>query len=64
MKLPRSDRFYLATKLIESLDDDKDLSSEWKKEIAERIARREAGETQHVSSEQVHQDIQRMISAS
>lgn len=59
--LPRSDRSYIARKLIESLDQEAELSPEWMAEIEQRVARRQSGETQSVSSEDVHADIERIL---
>jgi putative addiction module component (TIGR02574 family) len=61
LELPRSDRSYLASKLIESLDETEGLSPEWQQEIRERVARREAGETQHISKEELHRDIEKIL---
>ena len=61
LELPRSDRSYLATKLIESLNDEPDLSPEWRAEIASRVARRETGETHQISQEELHQDIEKIL---
>jgi putative addiction module component (TIGR02574 family) len=61
MELPRTDRCYIARKLIESLDQDADLSPEWMEEIEKRVARRESGESQSVSSEVVHADIEKIL---
>ena len=61
LELPRTDRSYLARKLIESLDEERELRSEWLDEIEERVARRESGETHSVSSEQVHLDIESIL---
>ncbi len=38
LELPRSDRSYLAAKLIESLEEE-ELSSEWREELDARVAR-------------------------
>ena len=61
LELPRSDRSYLAAKLIESLEEDHELSPEWMEEIEKRVARRQRGETQSVSREDVHRDIERIL---
>ncbi len=59
--LPRTDRSYIARKLIESLDQEAELSPEWMEEIEQRVARRQSGETKSVSSEEVHAEIERII---
>lgn len=59
--LPRSDRSYLAAKLIESLDEVEELSQDWRDEIRDRVARRESGETQHLSQEELHQEIEKIL---
>ena len=64
LDLPESERTWIVSKILKSFDSKQSLSVAWRKEISERIDRREAGEIQHVSSEQVHQDIQAIISAS
>lgn len=64
LNMPESERTWIVSKILKSFDSKQGLSAAWRKEISERIARREAGETQHVSSEQVHQDIQAIISSS
>ena len=62
LELPRTDRSYLAKKLIESLDGERELSAEWITEIEERVARRKSGKTQALSREQVHSDIESILS--
>jgi hypothetical protein len=62
LALSRTDRSYLATKLIESLDDDSELSPEWIEEIERRVARRQSGETHSVSSSEVHREIEQILS--
>jgi len=61
MELPRDDRSYIAKKLIESLDESPGLEAEWMKEIEERVARKQSGETSAVSNELVHQDIEKIL---
>jgi len=61
LDLPRADRSYLAKKLIESLDVERALSAEWMDEIEKRVARRKAGETHSITSEQVHLDIENLL---
>jgi len=62
LELPRSDRSYLASKIIESLDDEQDLSQEWRTEIDRRVARRQSGESVPVSREELHHDIENILS--
>jgi putative addiction module component (TIGR02574 family) len=61
LELPRSDRSYLAAKLIESLEEE-ELSPEWREELDKRVARWKSGETQSVSSEDVHRKIGKILS--
>jgi len=61
LELPRADRSYLASKLIESLDEDQELAPEWKEEIGKRVARRASGESTQISQEELHQDIERIL---
>jgi putative addiction module component (TIGR02574 family) len=63
LTLPRADRSYIANKLIESLDDEAPLSSEWQAEIQRRYARWQAGETQSIPSEEVHRRIEQLIAS-
>ena len=62
MELPVSDRSYIANKLIDSLEEGSDLSAEWMSEIQQRVARRAAGESEAVSRESVHADIEKILS--
>ena len=62
MELPRTDRSYLASKLIESLDDDCELSPEWLEEIGNRVARRESGESEQIPQEELHREIEGILS--
>ncbi len=61
LKLPRSDRSYLASKLIESLDEEQELSPEWKAEIGRRIERRKSGESTQISQDELHRDIGKIL---
>ncbi len=61
LALPRSDRSYLAAKIIESLEEDHELSPEWMEEIERRVSCRQSGETKSVSREDVHRDIERIL---
>lgn len=62
LELPRSDRSYLASKLIESLDEEQELTPEWKAEIGRRVARRIAGESTQISQDELHRDIEKILS--
>lgn len=57
LKLPREDRAYLATKIIESLDQNDDLSPEWMEELDRRVESWRSGASPSVSSENLHQEI-------
>lgn len=57
LKLPREDRSYLATKIIESLDKNDDLSPEWMEELDSRVESWRSGVSPSVSSEELHQEI-------
>jgi putative addiction module component (TIGR02574 family) len=57
LKLPRQDRSYLAAKIIESLDQNDDLSPEWMEELDRRVASWKSGESPAVSSENLHKEI-------
>ena len=56
LKLPRSDRSYIASKIIESLDAG-DLHSDWPQELENRFQRWESGESVPVSSDDLHSEI-------
>ena len=57
LKLPREDRSYLATKIIESLDQNDDLSREWMEELDRRVESWRSGVSPSVSSKDLHQEI-------
>ncbi len=61
LELPRSDRSYLASKLIESLDDEQELSPEWRAEIGRRVERRKSGESAQISQDELHRDIENIL---
>lgn len=61
LSLPRSDRSYLASKLIESLDETEDLTPEFRAELDRRVARWKSGEAQGVSSEELHREIEQIL---
>ncbi len=55
--LPRSDRSYLAAKIIESLDREDDIDPEWMAELDRRVESWKSGESPSVSSEDLHREI-------
>jgi len=61
LELSRNDRSYLVSKLIESLDDDRELSPEWMDEITKRVARRESGESESIAREDLHREIEAIL---
>ena len=62
LELPRNDRSYLASKLIESLDESEELTPEFQAELDARLARWKSGENQAVSSDELHREIEQMLS--
>jgi len=62
LELPRSDRSYLASKLIESLDEAEDLTPEFRAELDQRVTRWKSGEAKAVSSDELHRDIEKILS--
>ncbi|MFT6179778.1 MAG: putative addiction module component (TIGR02574 family) [Akkermansiaceae bacterium] len=63
LELPESERTWIVSKILGSFDKQPGLSPAWRKEIADRIARHKSGEAQSVSSEEVHRDIQKILSS-
>lgn len=61
LELPRSDRSYLASKLIESLDETEELTPEFRAELDQRVARWKSGEAKGVSSEELHGEIAQIL---
>jgi putative addiction module component (TIGR02574 family) len=61
LELPRIDRSYLASKIIESLDDESELTLEWQAEIGRRVERRKSGESVQISQDELHRDIERIL---
>ena len=55
LSMPRAERYYLATKLIGSLDDDDDveISQEWRDELNRRVESVRLGTAQLVPHEEV-----------
>jgi putative addiction module component (TIGR02574 family) len=62
LSLPRTDRSYLAAKLIESLDEEREFSPEILDELESRATRAHSGETQTVSLNEVRGKIQQVLS--
>jgi putative addiction module component (TIGR02574 family) len=61
LDLPLPERSYIAERLLVSLDDDGEISPEWRTELDARVGSREAGETRSFSKEEVHQRIQSLL---
>lgn len=61
LSLPRADRSYLATKLIESLDEEREFSPEVLDELESRSKRVRSGEVQAVSLDDVRDDIKQIL---
>jgi putative addiction module component (TIGR02574 family) len=61
LDLPLPERSYIAERLLVSLDDDGEISPEWRTELDARVRSREAGETRSFSKEEVHQRIQSLL---
>ena len=61
LKLPRSDRSYLAAKIIESLDQEDDISPEWMVELDRRVESWKSGESSSVSCEDLHLEIKNRL---
>ena len=56
-ELPRSDRSYLATKIIEGLDSGDVLSSEEIQGLDKRVQKAESGESPTIKSEDLHAEV-------
>lgn len=61
LKLPRVDRHFLLSKLIESLDDELELGAEVLDELERRVAKIDSGESKAVSLEAVRLKVQQVI---
>lgn len=61
LELSVVDRSYIANKLIESIEEDREISSAWMDEIKRRVALRESGDTQSLSRESVHAQIENIL---
>ena len=58
LHLPRMVRSQLASRLIESLEEDeRELSPEWREELQRRVASIEAGETKLIPAEDLWKEI-------
>lgn len=60
--LPRSERSYLASKIIESLEEGDTLIEEWKNELDRRVQKFDSGESKSVTSEDLHAAIKSRLS--
>ena len=61
LSLPRADRSYLASKLIESLDDNEEFAPDVLDEFKHRSAEVRSGRVQSVSLEQVREKAQKIL---
>lgn len=61
LSLPLSERSYIAEHLLKSLDDDLELSPAWRKELEDRVQRRQSGETRTYSRKEVHEHIEAIL---
>jgi putative addiction module component (TIGR02574 family) len=61
LALPPAERSYLVERLIASLDEECELSPEWRAEIEQRISRRERGETRTFSRDEVSRDVESLL---
>lgn len=61
LSLPRSERSYIAERLLVSLDDDGELSPAWRAELDARVQRRENGETRPFDREEVREHIRVLL---
>jgi len=57
MQLSRADRSYLATRIIESLEEGEGLSEEWIQELDQRLEKWESGASKPVRSKDLHSEI-------
>lgn len=61
LALPLPERSYLAERLIASLDDEGELSPEWRAELDARVQRRQSGETRAHTREEVHAEVEALL---
>lgn len=62
LRLPAEERSRLASRLIESLDDEADdLSAEWQQEIEQRISAAESGQTPRIPHEEVMAGVRQLL---
>ena len=61
LSLPLPERSYIAERLLMSLDEEGELSPAWRQELDERVQRREKGETNSWSREEVHQQMRAIL---
>ena len=62
LELSRSDRSYLASKLIESLDEGEDLTPEFRAALDQRVTRWRSGKAKAVSSDELHREVEQILS--
>ncbi len=62
MQLPRADRSYLASKIIESLDKDEELSDDWVKELDLRVEKWQSGESKSIRGVDLHAEMKTRLS--
>ena len=61
LSLPLPERSYIAERLLMSLDDDGELSPEWREELDARVHRREIGETSSIPQEDARKRIEAIL---
>jgi putative addiction module component (TIGR02574 family) len=65
LHLPHGDRCQLATRLLESLDqDDHELSQEWQEELQKRLSDIEAGTAKLIPAEEVWKQVNQRLGSS
>lgn len=53
LAMPRTERSYIAERLLVSLEDDDEMPPQWREEMDARVQRRERGETRSYSHEEI-----------
>ncbi len=62
LNLPQTDRSYLASKLLESLDeDDSEMNEEWKSELGRRLQDIDEGKVDMIPHAQVMKNMRAML---
>ena len=62
LNLPQTDRSYLASKLLESLDeDDSEMNEEWKSELGRRLQEIDEGKVEMIPHAQVMANMRAML---